>query len=908
MNTRKKTKIAIACQGGGSHAAFTAGVLRRFLQSDVGDRYEIVGLSGTSGGGLCALLAWYGLLKNGRREMSAPDRELIDFWQDNSATQLWEQYLNYLLVQSCRFYEKGIIPSYASNPYLWGGMQQIWQTLTPRREYLDLKKLVEKHINFEELPDLIGTASPRLFLGSVNVRSGDSKIFDSQRGEIEVEAILASTAIPNLFKAVEIGDAAYWDGLFAENPPILPLADPDIISPSRWPEELWVIQVNPPTCDDIPRTPQEISERRDQLSGNLSLRHSLQFIERTNRWLRQGILNGTRAGIAPVEIRQLEIDPSHLKGLDFASKFDRDPNLIEHLLDAGFHQAETFLESLAAANSDFAPDTPRPAPQLDPGVLWQIGGPPGRLNFPEPGIWTPEYHYRVGADADAVNNPSLPKILTARDAQKPPGVASTDRLNIHFHLDRDYGEGELTLFYNRDGAEEDRIFLDEGLLIRIWGAGDNQTRQSQLRLGPISAGEHTLTLIAVGGSGGHQIYELKLEVGVAFPYPVDAEPWIAAPHPEESEPEMEAAAEPAAVEPEVEAPAAPPPPETPAVISSDRPCATGRATDRVDLVVVIDADASMREEARGLSDIAETAIADIQTAAPCDLRVAWLGIGGTWARTRFDHTVRDYLIRECRVPPAEIRSRRRGEPAGGDAREDVARTLLDLCDRFNWRTGATRAIFYLGDGALEGGEIRGDEDDIEAVNIAIQTAKAAGVAVHTYLGTSRNRYREGLEAQYGRLAAETGGRSFAERDSDGGFEALLRDVILATRRVDRAAELPESLPGLAFRASLPEDAEAVTLEATNQEINAAIADLTVADVEVTTVEGENLTLLSDGEPLVLGDLPASEGEPSAATAELMPDDSWDGTDLETARLRYTCRVSVNFRGRDRFKFSISEGE
>jgi hypothetical protein len=330
-------------------------------------------------------------------------------------------------------------------------------------------------------------------------------------------------------------------------------------------------------------------------------------------------------------------------------------------------------------------------------------------------------------------------------------VASADRLNIHFHLDRDRGEGELTLSYNRDGAGEDWLFLDDTLLIRIWGAGDNQTRQSHLRLGPLAAGEHTLTLIAVAGSGSHRIYELKLEAGIAIPHPGEVEPWISTRSPEEPEPEIGAEIE--------EIPAAPPPPETPVVIPPDRPCVTGRAADRVDVVVVIGSGASMRGEARELSDIADIAIADIQNSAPCDLRVTWLGLGGTWARSRFDHTVRDYLIRECRVSPAEIRGRRRGEWADGDARCDAARTIQDLCDRFNWRTGATRAIFYLGDGALDGGG-RADDDDIEAADIAIQTAKAAGVAVHTYLGGGGD--REDVAAEYARLAAETGGRSVAD--------------------------------------------------------------------------------------------------------------------------------------------------
>lgn len=54
---QKRTRIAIACQGGGSHCAYTAGVLSAALQRTraeedrlvLDDHYEIVGLTGTSG-------------------------------------------------------------------------------------------------------------------------------------------------------------------------------------------------------------------------------------------------------------------------------------------------------------------------------------------------------------------------------------------------------------------------------------------------------------------------------------------------------------------------------------------------------------------------------------------------------------------------------------------------------------------------------------------------------------------------------------------------------------------------------------------------------------------------------------------------------------------------------------------
>src|SRR3954454_4534867 len=45
--------VAISCKGGGSHTAFTAGVLQHLLAHD---DHRIVAVSGTSGGANCALL------------------------------------------------------------------------------------------------------------------------------------------------------------------------------------------------------------------------------------------------------------------------------------------------------------------------------------------------------------------------------------------------------------------------------------------------------------------------------------------------------------------------------------------------------------------------------------------------------------------------------------------------------------------------------------------------------------------------------------------------------------------------------------------------------------------------------------------------------------------------------------
>src|SRR5690349_6746682 len=84
-------RVAIACQGGGSHTAFTAGVLGRLLGADALGRYEIVGLSGTSGGAVCALLAWTAVADG---DPGRATELLQGIWADNAATSAPERMMN----------------------------------------------------------------------------------------------------------------------------------------------------------------------------------------------------------------------------------------------------------------------------------------------------------------------------------------------------------------------------------------------------------------------------------------------------------------------------------------------------------------------------------------------------------------------------------------------------------------------------------------------------------------------------------------------------------------------------------------------------------------------------------------------------------------------------------------------
>ncbi len=201
----------------------------------------------------------------------------------------------------------------------------------------------------------------------------------------------------------------------------------------------------------------------------------------------------------------------------------------------------------------------------------------------------------------------------------------------------------------------------------------------------------------------------------------------------------------------------------------------------VDLVIVIDTSPSMKDEAQALSDAATSAIAKAKSSCPSDLRVVWLGIEGTWKGTNFDQTLRTYLTQNCQVTESKLRGRKRGELESAGAQEDAARAIEDISDYFDWREGAARAMFYLGDEALEGGGDKTEQKDVLAANLAIQKAQGAGVTVHTYFGTSKSKHQEGIKTEYARVATSTGGQSFTNRDAISGFSAVLEKVICGSR-------------------------------------------------------------------------------------------------------------------------------
>lgn len=313
-------RVAIACQGGGSYAAFGAGILSRLLEPELSRRFRLVALSGTSGGAMTAALVWRGLVGSGAAE--ARER-CLSFWRALQAGEgNWADYL----ASSWDVWSARTPLLVDAMPYATG----------PLAESV-LRNLVREHLQLEQLTtDPVRRARPKLFIGATDVVNGDRVIFPGET--LELDQVIASAAVPPLFRAVKAGGHKCWDGLFTTNAPVREFTDIE-----ARPDEIWVVQVNPQHRAQEPRTLREIKDRTNELSGNLSLGQELYFIERINQLIARH--PSCRNDYQPIRVRVVSLDAEQVDvGLDIPAKLDRRRGFMDELIEAGRSRAAWFFD------------------------------------------------------------------------------------------------------------------------------------------------------------------------------------------------------------------------------------------------------------------------------------------------------------------------------------------------------------------------------------------------------------------------------------------------------------------------------------------------------------------------------------------------------------------------------------
>ena len=355
----KRIKIAIACQGGGSQTAFTAGALKSLFEQNVHKRFEIVSLGGTSGGAVCAFLIWYGL----RKGDDPIWKRLVDFWEDNSAQSGHEKFFNDAAIKTLEWTSKGFLPTYntsPSSPFSKAFLQL--STVGLRDRFTDFAALLRHHIDFAELESWGPQPQrPALLLGACNILTGKLHKFNSYHEPIRMEHLLASACVPKIFPAVVIDGMAYWDGLFSDNPPITALIRPEYVGAENIPDEIWVIKINPTACKEIPVAADDIADRQNELEGNIALLQGLEKIEFLNSLFLKGAFNPeflktfsiTRPIKIPKVFRDDPAQPYHIplismseelaESLNYESKLDRDYDFVRRLIEDGEDRGRKFL-------------------------------------------------------------------------------------------------------------------------------------------------------------------------------------------------------------------------------------------------------------------------------------------------------------------------------------------------------------------------------------------------------------------------------------------------------------------------------------------------------------------------------------------------------------------------------------
>ncbi|MPR10019.1 patatin-like phospholipase family protein [Microvirga tunisiensis] len=319
---RSPVLIDLALQGGGSHGAFTWGVLERLLEESW---LRIAAISGTSAGAMNAAVLADGWLQGGAEGA----RNALDaYWQRVSHAAAFSPLQRSPLDHLMGRWSLDTSPAYVA-------MDLISRLYSPYdlnpSGFNPLRRILAESIDFERLD-----RSPiLLFITATSVRTGRGRIF--RNGEITPDVLLASACLPTMFAAIEIDGEAYWDGGYAGNPTITPLVrETDA-------HDTILVQINPPERTEVPRTATEILNRLNEISFNSSLMKELRMIA----LLRQVADPGKGEGARWAQMRTHRIRSDMLADFGASSKLNGEWEFVSMLRNEGRRAASEFLDNSA---------------------------------------------------------------------------------------------------------------------------------------------------------------------------------------------------------------------------------------------------------------------------------------------------------------------------------------------------------------------------------------------------------------------------------------------------------------------------------------------------------------------------------------------------------------------------------
>jgi NTE family protein len=324
--------INLALQGGGSHGAFTWGVLDALLEDG---RLHIEGISGTSAGAMNAVVLAHGFAqaksRRGGDARESARESLSRFWEGvigmGALSEL--QRAPFDLV-----FGRGTGTRHSPGALLANAMASFWsQALSPyQRNPLDinpLRQFLQGLVDFERLQ---APGVPKVFVVATRVSTGKAEVFSGRR--LTADAVMASACLPTVFQAVAIEGDHFWDGGFSGNPALHPL-----IYQCRS-RDIVLVQINPIQRERLPQTSAEIMDRINEVTFNAGLIAEMRAIDFVKRLLAQGKLDPN----AYKDVLMHRIDGGQaLKAYAASTKSSASGHLIHTLRDLGRTCAKEWL-------------------------------------------------------------------------------------------------------------------------------------------------------------------------------------------------------------------------------------------------------------------------------------------------------------------------------------------------------------------------------------------------------------------------------------------------------------------------------------------------------------------------------------------------------------------------------------
>lgn len=316
--------VDFALQGGGSHGAFTWGVLDRLLEDP---RIRVDGISGTSAGAMNAAVLSDGYARNGT---DGAREALENFWSRVAKAATLSPFRRGPMDILAGRWSFDHSPAFLAfdlasrvfSPY----------DLNPTA-FNPLRSVLTECIDFERLV----SSQVKVFVTATNVHTGKGRVF--RNAELTPDVLLASACLPTLFQAIEIDGAPYWDGGYLGNPTITPLVRECQSS------DTILIQINPVERNRTPRTSQEIFDRLNEISFNAPLLKELRMIA----LLRQVADPGQTEGALWAGMRIHRIASDAVRDLGASSKLNAEWDFLCMLRDEGRRSADEFMAQHGSA-------------------------------------------------------------------------------------------------------------------------------------------------------------------------------------------------------------------------------------------------------------------------------------------------------------------------------------------------------------------------------------------------------------------------------------------------------------------------------------------------------------------------------------------------------------------------------